>query len=265
MDSSLEEIEFLALSANRVDVLRLLSDDRCTRRELAEATGASQATLGRILADFDDRSWVRRDGSEYAATATGRLVATGFTDLQEIIETERTLREIVDYLPTESLSFDLRRLSDATITVPTQTRPNAPLQRLLGLLEDADEVWTASHAFNEQTLTVVRERTLEGDQRFNGVFSRSAIEALTHDSGLRRRLEGLLETEHASVRITDEEIPLAVMIVDDVVTLLLRDDDGILRASVDVSDEVIRSWAENTFEAYWERATPLDVEMVGSG
>ncbi|TYT60316.1 helix-turn-helix transcriptional regulator [Natrialba swarupiae] len=264
MESSLEEIEFLALSANRVDVLRLLSEDRHTRRELAEATGASQATLGRILGDFDERSWVKRDGSEYVATATGQLVSAGFTDLQEILETERTLRDIVEFLPTESLSFDLRRLSNATITTPSQTRPNAPLQRLLELLEGAEEVRTVSHAFNEQTLSVVRERTRADEQTFEGVFSRSAIEALSEESELRRRLEDLLEADRAGVRITDEEVPLAVMVVDDVVYLLLRDDQGILRASVDVEDELVRSWATETIEEYWTRGEPLEGDSLES-
>ncbi|MFP8951875.1 helix-turn-helix transcriptional regulator [Natrialbaceae archaeon A-arb3/5] len=264
MDSSLEEIEFLARSPNRVDVLRLLSAERRTRRELAEETGASQATLGRILGDFADRSWIRRDGSEYVATGTGQLVSAGLTDLQDIIETERELREVVDYLPTQSLSFDLRRLSNATITVPTQTRPNAPLQRLLALLENGSEIRTASHAFNEQTLTMVRDRTLADEQTFQGVFSRSAIDALADEAGLRERLGDLLDADGATLR-TVENVPLAVMVIDDAVYLLLRDDDGILRASIDVIDDVVRSWAEETFDDYWDRAEPLDAETIESG
>jgi len=160
-------------------VLGLLAEGRHTRNELATATGASQATLGRILGDFKDRSWIRHDGSEYVATATGRLVAEGFTDLQEILETEGKLRDIVDYLPTHAMDFDLRRLSDATITVPSATRPNAPLSRLLDFIRDGDDVRTFSHTFNGQTLRVVqRARVTAGDQRFSGVFGRNAIDAL---------------------------------------------------------------------------------------
>ena len=55
MEGPLEEIEFLARSTNRVEVLRLLSTGPRTRRELAAATGASQATLGRIIEDFTER------------------------------------------------------------------------------------------------------------------------------------------------------------------------------------------------------------------
>ena len=260
MEATLEEIEFLALSANRVTVLEALADGSHTRTELAEATGASQATLGRILRDFEERSWIQRDGSAYEATATGRLVASGVTDLREIIETERRLRDVVDYLPTDELTVDLRRLSDATITTPSQTRPNAPLSRLLDLLEDAEEVRAVSHAFNEQTLTIVQERTASGTQTFEGVFSRGAIEAVADDAELRDRLESVLETETASIRVREDDVPLAVMALDDVVFLLLRDDEGVLRASIDTDDEAVRSWARETIAAYWSNAEPVDLE-----
>ncbi|ELZ19637.1 transcriptional regulator [Haloterrigena salina JCM 13891] len=257
MESALEEIEFLALSANRVEVLESLAEDGHTRNELAAATGASQATLGRILGDFRERSWIRREGSEYVATATGRLVASGITDLQRIIETERRLREVVDYLPSTELTFDLRRLADATITTPSQTRPNAPLSRLLELLEDADDVRTVSHAFNEQTLSVVQDRAETGEQTFRGVFSRSAIEALVDDATLRDRLEALLATDETAIRVRDGSVPLAVMLLDDVVYLLLRDEQGVLRASIDTDDEAVRSWAEETIAEYWTNADSL--------
>jgi predicted transcriptional regulator len=264
MESALEEIEFLALSENRVDVLGLLAEKRYTRNELAEMTGASQATLGRILRDFEERSWIRRDDDAYVATATGRLVAAGVTDLLEILETEMRLREVIEYLPTHAMDVDLRRLADATITVPSQMRPNAPLSRLLELLREGEEVSTFSHAFNEQALTVVEERTDAGEQRFRGVFSRSAIDALAADSGLRGRLRSLLESDRAEIRVRDEGVPIAVMIIDDVVYLLLRDENGVLQASIDTDDPAVRSWARDTADHYWRTADPLDPGALSS-
>ncbi|MFC4448986.1 helix-turn-helix transcriptional regulator [Halorussus aquaticus] len=260
MESALEEIEFLALSPNRVEVLRLLAADRRTRSDLAAATGASQATLGRILGDFEERSWIRREDGEYAATATGRLVAEGFTDLLEILEIEGDLRDIVRYLPTHAMDFDLRRLADATITVPSQMRPNAPVQRVLDLLGDAEEVRAFSHAFNEQSLGLIRDRTVAGDATFRGVLSRNAIDALADDSGLREQFASLLDADGAEIRVREEGIPLAVTVADDAVHLLLRDENGVLQASVDTDDRAVRSWAQDTLDHYWRTATPLDAE-----
>ncbi|MDS0222187.1 DUF1724 domain-containing protein [Haloarcula sp. S1AR25-5A] len=260
MESALEEIEFLALSSNRVEVLRLLAAEPHSRGELAAETGASQATLGRIIADFENRSWIRRTGGEYVATATGHIVADGFTDLLDILETERGLRDIVQYLPTDAMDFDLRHLADATITVPSQTRPNAPVQRLLDLLRDAEKVQTFSHAFNDQTIRVVQERVAAGDQQFSGVFSPGAIDALTADDRLRSRLESLRAEPNASFRVRPEGVPLAVMIADDVVHMLLRDDSGVLQASLDTTAPAVREWATETFDTYWESAEPLSAD-----
>ncbi|WP_129112621.1 helix-turn-helix transcriptional regulator [Halegenticoccus tardaugens] len=258
MDPALEEIEFLALSANRVEVLDALAEGAHSRRELGDRTDASQPTLGRILRDLEERKWIVRTDEGYAATATGRMVAEGFTDLWETVETERRLRDVVEWLPTESMGFDPRRLGDATITVPSRTKPNAPVQRVLELLRRAEQVRILSHAFNEQSLDVIRRRTVEGEQTFKGVFSPEAVEAVADDATLRRRLRELDGAERAEIRIYEGEIPLAVTITDELVHLLLRDDDGILRAALDTDDESVRSWARGLYEEYWRDATPFD-------
>lgn len=257
MESALEEIEFLALSANRVEVLTLLADEPRTRRELSDLTDASQPTLGRILGDFEERTWVVREGSDYVATATGHLVAAGFSDLLDVLDTEATLRGVVRWLPTAALDFDLRRLSSATVTTPSQVRPNAPVKRSLDLLRDATDVRIFSYAFNEQSLDVIHDRTAAGSQTFRGVFAASAIDALADDSQLRVRLQELLAAETVEIRSTDEPVPLAVTVADDTVHLFLRDDNGLLQASLDVTDEAVHDWAVARFEQYWTEASPL--------
>ncbi|MFB6102565.1 MAG: helix-turn-helix transcriptional regulator [Haloplanus sp.] len=264
MESALSEIEFLALSPNRVAVLRHLAEGQHTRGELADVTGASQATLGRILRDFEARSWIERADGAYVATATGELVADGFLDLLDIMETEAVLRDIVPYLPTDAIDFDLRHFDDATITVPSGTKPNAPVGRVLELLRDAETVRAFSHAFNEGSLTVIEERVSAGEMRFEGVFSRNAIDGVSDDPGLRRRLESLLDATDASVRVREAEIPLAVTVADDVVHLLLRDANGVLRASIDTDDPVVRAWAHDTFDRYWQAASPVDRDELSA-
>jgi predicted transcriptional regulator len=262
MEPALEEIEFLALSPNRVEALRHLSDGPRTRRELVELTGASQPTLGRILADFEDRAWVERDGSTYRATVTGKLVSRGFSDLIEILETDAELRPVVRWLPAETITFDLEHLTAATLTTPSRVRPNAPVQRALDLLGDASTVHVVSYAFNEQSLELIADRTTAGEQRFEGVFPASAIDALADDSRLRRQLRTLLTAENATVRVADEPIPVAATIADSVVHLFLRDDNGVLQASIDVDEPAVRSWADELFERYWNAAEPLTVDQL---
>jgi len=258
MEAPLEEIEFLARSTNRVEVLQLLAARPHTRRELATATGASQATLGRILEDFAERSWVRRDGSEYVATATGELVADGVEALVSVFETEAKLRDVVAYLPTTELGFDLRHLADATVTVPTRTRPSAPLQRVLDAMADATTLQAFSHTLNEQSLATALDRVTAGEQTFEAVLSATAIEALAADDTLWSQLRALAESDDAEIRVRREEVPVAVTVTDGTVYLLVRDSGGILRASLHTDDPAVREWAADAFSGYWEAADPFD-------
>lgn len=258
MDAALDDVEFLALSANRVAVLQSLAADDRTRSELAAVTGASQATLGRVLTDFEERSWVRRVDDAYAATATGELVADAFADLLAALDLERDLREIVEYLPTEALGFDLARLADARITVPTETRPNAPVQRLLELERTADEVRAFSHAFNEQTLDSLAERTAAGEVEFRGVFAPAAVDTLMSDPSLQDRLQTVIDADSAAVRVRPDGVPVAGTIADDRVHLLVRDGSGVLRAAIDTDDPAVYRWAERAFDEYWSGATALE-------
>ncbi|KAB1185397.1 MULTISPECIES: winged helix-turn-helix domain-containing protein [Haloferax] len=259
MESALEEIEFLALSPNRVAALQYLTEEPRTRRELVELTSASQPTLGRILHDFEDRAWVRQEDSTYTATVTGKLVSRGFEELVGILETDVELRPIVRWLPADEITFDLDHLRAATVTTPSRVRPNAPVKRVLDLLNDANEVKVVSYAFNEQSLERIAERTAAGEQRFDGVFSSSAIDALADDSKLREQLRNLLTADGATIRIADDPIPVAATIADSVVHLFLRDDNGILQASVDIDEPEVHSWAETLFEQYWNTAEPLTI------
>ncbi|GAB3022586.1 helix-turn-helix transcriptional regulator [Natronobiforma cellulositropha] len=258
MDDALEEIEFLALSANRVAVLETLAGGRYTRRELEAATGASQPTLGRILRDFEERAWITRTDDGYEASATGRLVAAGITDLREIVETELRLREVVAWLPTEVMDVDLRALREATVTVPSRTRPTAPVDRVSDLTAHTDRLSLVSYAFNDRTLERARRRALEEGLTVSGVFSADALDAVADDATLRRGLRDLVAADTAEIRRFDGEIPLALTITDRHAHLLLRDDDGVLQASLDTDHPAVTAWARETYERYWEEATPLE-------
>ena len=260
MEETLSEIEFLALSPNRVTVLESLAAGHRNRSELAEVTGASQATLGRILADFEDREWVVRSEGAYVATATGRLVAEGFRDLLDVMAAERELRDVVAYLPTEAMDFDLRHLTDARIVTPTETRPNAPLQRLLELMRGADSVTAFSHALNDQSLSVVADNL--GAQEFEAVLTQGAVDSLTADETLRARLRRVVSAPSAGIRVADGDIPVAVTVADDVVNLLVRDDREVVQASVDTTDPAVREWAERRHEHYRVHSAPLTADDI---
>ena len=110
----LDDVEFLAGSANRVEVLRLLAVQPWTRRELHDETGIPQPTLGRILDGFDRRGWPARSDDRYRLSRPGALLADEFDDLLATVESIQTLAALDVDLSAEDVDLDPRLLRDAT-------------------------------------------------------------------------------------------------------------------------------------------------------
>jgi len=64
-----------------------------------------------------------------------------------------------------------------------------------------------------------------------------------------------------AVRVKEEGSPLAVTIADDVVYMLLRDENGVLQASVD-TDDAVRSRATDTHDHYRRTAATLERDVL---
>jgi predicted transcriptional regulator len=146
--------------------------------------------------------------------------------------------------------------------MPSQTKPGAPVQRILELLHQSTEVRLFSYAFNEQSLGVIHQQVVEGTQTFQGVLSEDALTTIAHDSTLREQLRDLLESNNAEIRCYTGEIPFAVTITDDVTHLLLHDQNDLLRAALDTDDETVLAWAHGKHEEYWYQSSPVDLETL---
>lgn len=121
----LEEIAYLARSANRVDLLNALTAGSHSRGELADITGIATTTIGRIINEFEERGWVERtaDGT-YTATDVGALVARQFAPLVDAMETINRLGVASTWIPTAELSIGIEAFTEARLR---RSPPNAPL------------------------------------------------------------------------------------------------------------------------------------------
>lgn len=136
MDGPTADIEFLARSGHRPRVLAALAERRRDRHDLRDLTGASSPTMGRILGDFEERNWVRRDGSTYELTPLGEFVARKFAALREAMETERTLGDVWRWLPREIHGFSVDLFADAVVSYPGTGYPSEPVARASRLIEE---------------------------------------------------------------------------------------------------------------------------------
>ena len=257
----LDDIAYLARSDNRVATLDRLAEEPATRRALHDETGISQPTLGRVLDGFAERGWVtcdRTNGKEYAITPLGELVAASFGDLYDAVGTMQRLRPIADGLPLDRMDFDLRRLDEAEVTLPTGADSMAHFRREDELVADADRVRFLCASAYAPSIETYRDRFVGGDQHLEAIITGQALDAAASNPDTAPLVRELATAD--TVTIHRYEGPVSVMLgrIDDVASIVPLDEDGVPRGFVESRDPVVRDWVDRELAAFEAEATPLE-------
>ena len=258
--SPLDDVEFLARSAHRVDALAALASRPRSRADLRELTGVSRSTIGRTLREFDDRHWIRRDGHRYEATQLGAFVATGLQDLIDRLETERTLREVWQWLPIEADGFTIEMAADAVVTVAETDDPYRPVNRFVSLLRETERFRFVGFelALLEPCKDDLAQRIVDGMETEIIDPPSVARYILTtypdHCSGPR-------ESGNLTIRIHDNLPPYGVAVFDRRIGISGHDPEtGAVRVLLDTDRPAAREWADSTYDSYRRESRPLALE-----
>jgi predicted transcriptional regulator len=258
--SPVDDIGYLSRSEHRIPMLVSLTDRPRSRSELCELNDVSSSTARRTLSEFEDRTWVRKEGYQYVATRLGEAIAAGMEGLIDLFETERKLRDIWHWVPDEVIEVPTETWSEMTVTLPEPDSPYRPVNRFKSLLQQTNEVRylrpevalmepcfdallllidagvdmtlidrPSCHAY---FITTYPERSLEMEKRDN-------FTVLEHDE-LPQCGIGLLET-----RITIS---------------CYEQDSGSVQALIDTDVPAIREWAESTYASFEIDARPVNPE-----
>lgn len=263
-DPPVAELAFLARSPHRVELLTQLSRGERTRRELQDATGTSQPTLGRILGDFEQRRWIanNHDGT-YALTPLGALLADTVDDLLGVLDTIGRLAGLVDHLPLEELEFEVHHLQTATITTPSPSDPLAHMRRFDELAAGATTVRMFSNVLactpaNEPS-DAARDHLAPVDEL---VVTADALETDFDDSDLREWLYGRIEDGGLSLYRHEGSAAFLLGIFDETVGIVPIDETEMPCGLIEAEADPIRTWAEETFEEYRRRATRVTPDAL---
>jgi predicted transcriptional regulator len=250
LDRSVEEMEYLARSAHRVGVLTALSEESCDRAELCEATGASPATMSRVIGDFEERGWIVRDGRTYELTRLGEFVTEELVDFCESLATERKLRDVWRWLPSEMSRFDVDLFEDAVVSYPGPGYPSQPLERIAELVGGTESLrGFGATVVKSNTLDAAFTRIMDGMESeyvydpavFEVVYSWNP-ELVTEATGL----ENCTHLVHDSLPDGDR---CGLIILDDRVAICCHDGPvGALRAVVDTDSPAAREWADSVYQ-----------------
>ena len=264
MNAPLDEIEFLARSDHRVEVLDALAGHPCNRNDLRAATGASSPTMGRVLSDFGDRRWIVRDGRTYELTPLGEFVAERFANLRDAMETEQKLRDVTPWLPREMEDFTIDLFADATVSYPGPGYPYEPVERVTQLIESTESM----RGFGT---TVVKSSNLEAACRaildgmtFEFIYSPGVLETVV--AWNPEKVAEVDGCENCTTLLHDS-LPdsdwCGLGIYDDRVGICCHDvETGILQAVVDTDSPAALAWAESIYERYRTEARLLDDEAL---
>lgn len=260
MSEPLDEVAFLANSANRCDVLQALAADPRSRRELVEVTDASRPTVGRILGDFERRNWVERTERQYKLTALGRLVMQAVTDVLTVMETEQKLRTAVQWIPTDRIDVDLELFADANVSTPEPGSSHQPINRFIELVEDA----SSARGFGIAILA-----PMSAERLFRRASAGMDTEIIYPSAVLKDNLLSTPEAAKDAIKrghltpMVHESLPCGLYIFDDHVILGgYNRESGVLRVVVDTDDPEAVEWADAVYTTYRREADPFDLDTL---
>lgn len=256
----LDDVAYLARSANRVTALTCLAEGPTTRRELHQTTDISQPTLSRLLDGFEERGWVtcdRTNGRTYALTPVGEVVAAEFEALLRTVGTMQRFRTLAPHLPLESMDFDLRHFADATITLPSSTDVTAHMRREDELIAEAESVRFVCSSSYGPGIKAYRDRMVGSEVTFEAIITADALDAAAEDPESAAYVEDLATADNVTLHRYDGALSLILGLIDDVVSLVPLDESGVPMAFIETRNPAIRSWVEAEFEAHMAEAEPV--------
>jgi len=259
MDSPLDEIEFLARSPHRVEVLDALAEQPHSRADLRALTGTSSSTIGRMLGEFESRNWIIRGGHQYTVTPLGGFVAAGMIDLVERMEIERTFRDVWQWLPTGVIGFDIELFVDAVVTVPEFGSPDRTVSRFVKLVEETETIRGFSPTTVNSDMEALFRNAIDGMET-ELMWPADLTEAVL--ASHPEQASAAIESGNLTV-LTNDDLPCSCAIFDDRIGLGGYDrETGIMRVAIDTDALEARRWAEALYDSYRRDARPLDPEAI---
>jgi predicted transcriptional regulator len=258
MASPFDDLAFLTGSKTRIQMLQMLAAKPRTRTELQEAMEVSRKTIGRTLGAFTERGWAIRDGPTYEATPLGALMAEDVVRLCDTVEMAQELRDVAKYLPTEAFDFDLRRLGNARLSIPTPEHPDAPLERALELVDSTENLRSLTYSTTRLFASAVHDRVLDAGMDCVFVFTDDGLDHVANDPALAALYREIVDAG-GTIRRYDGRIPAIVSLWDEIATIGMHG-EGTRQAIVETTDRTVRTWAEETFETYEHEAEPVTAD-----
>lgn len=251
----LDDVDHLARSPHRAQVIQLFATDDWTRRELHEETGMPQPTLGRILGSFQDRNWLGRDGETYSLTLHGHLIATHFEYLLDVVDTVQKLPTSANFGPLIELGFETDWLAQVDVTTAsTDADSFAPIRRARESVKAADRIRELSPGPMPGMAEVIADRLHAGELTIETVFPKDVFESFVDDPEHQSLIAGMLGTGNFRLYLFDGPVPCYVARQGERAVFDINSEDGTSTAFLTTTDAAVLDWVESVIDDFQNRA-----------
>lgn len=270
-NQALDPIAYLSRSENRLQVLESLTADITKPgqettgfepRELRGVTNASEATVSRILSEFQERGWVERNTEgEYVSTPQAAHLANAFRPLIESVETIQTLGDVVAVIPIDELTIGLHHFHDATV-VRYQPSDQGVGQPLTEMYRSATAVDALTWYTPPLDVGLAMEEAAESRELGGvSVVTPSMIRSVADNPGGPPDWAEFIDSEQRPFYVYDGHLPCNLFISEDTVLIENSGVDGIrIGTWLKSENETVRRWGLEVIDRYREQAEEVTAE-----
>lgn len=255
-----EEIEYLARSDTRIELLQVLAEGPKGRRDLHDRLDTSRTTLSRSLDRMTEFGWIEQEsnGDPYRLTALGGHVEREFSDLLEGLQIGDRLAPLLRRASVDEFDLDPRELADARVVEATPEQPLAPVERAMEARARSDSIREFATVVMQESADQIHERIEQADEdaTIEVILDASVASAMREDVEYSADLERAIDDGAVDYYVHDD-LPYLLALLDERVLLGVVDERGTPLALVESDANPVYEWAEETFLQYREDADPL--------
>lgn len=258
MDDTIEEVNVLARSSIRAELLKVLFEHEQIKKDvLKERVAASRTGIQRNLDVLEERGWIGSNNKEYWITLAGKPVVEEFLELLNTIHVAKRLQPLLEWVPPNEFDLELHSLATADLIVSQEIDPYAPANRHINLMKSSDRFRCLLPAVGLQPMMVARDRVVNHGSTHTVVLDPDLLDTLQDNHNYMELVEDILSDRDSEMFVSERQIPFYLGIADDAVQIGVGDDQGTPRSLVESKADDVQGWAERKYDKFKANAKPL--------
>lgn len=247
----------------RSDVLATLLERPLTKPELVEQLDVSRSTVDRALKTLTAQGLVRRDGTSFVVSATGRLgcesVERHHRTTADVVRTAPLLK----HLPPDA-DIEPALLKGASVHQSTSDAGRQALRAAMSIVSGADTVYACARAVTDTSAPTAAYRlVVEAGAALEVVYASNVAEYIRREHVENRR-EMVSTGRYRAFETASLPFGLFIATAPEgtKVAVALYDENETLVGVLTNDSEAAVEWAESTYHRYRRGATEFTNEFA---